>query len=151
MQSTNPVVSMMWDWTEISMRGSMRHLMALARESGLSMSQFVTLFRIGHKGARGVSDIGDELGITSAASSQMLERLVQLGLITRSEDPSDRRVKRIVLTEKGNQKVAESIRARQGWMEALVTTLTPAEQEQVIQAMQLLVEKANLLERLPEL
>jgi DNA-binding MarR family transcriptional regulator len=151
MQSSNPVVTTMWEWTEISMRGSMRHLLVLAKESGLSMSQFMTLFRIGHKGARGVSDIGDELGITSAASSQMLERLVQMGLITRSEDPDDRRVKQIVLTDKGNQKVQDSIRARQSWMEDLVTSLTPAEQDQVMQAMQILVEKANLLERQPEL
>jgi DNA-binding MarR family transcriptional regulator len=146
MQSTNPVVAKLWEWTEISMRGSMHHFMALAKENGMSMSQIMTLFRIQHKGARGVSDIGDELGITSAASSQMLERLVQQGLITRSEDPQDRRMKQIVLTDKGNEKICASIKARQEWMENLIATLSPAEQEQVLQTFQILVERAHQLE-----
>ena len=62
------------------MHRSMRHFLRYARESGLSMSQFGALFHIHRRGSSGVTDLGDHLGVTSAAASQMLDRLVQQGL-----------------------------------------------------------------------
>ena len=88
------------------------------------MSQFGALFHLHRMGSSGVTDLGDHLGVTSAAASQMLDRLVQQGLILRSEDPNDRRVKQIVLTDKGHQVLQESIRARQGWLDDLAETLS---------------------------
>ena len=113
------------------------------------MAQFGAMLRIYHKGACGVSDIGSDLGVTNSAASQMLERLVQLKLVTRSEDPSDRRVKQIVLTDKGRQIIQESSLAFQTWMEDLARTMTAAEQEQVRTALVILVDKARQLETNP--
>jgi DNA-binding MarR family transcriptional regulator len=120
-----------------------------ARDRGLTMAQFGAMLRIYHKGACGVSDIGSDLGVTNSAASQMLERLVQLKLVTRSEDPSDRRVKQIVLTDKGRQIIQESSLAFQSWMEDLARTMTAAEQEQVRTALIILVDKARQLETNP--
>lgn len=127
------------------MTRSMKNFIIFAKESGLSMSQIGALFRI-HKGSGNVSDIGDELGVTSAAASQMLERLVQQNLILRTEDPHDRRVKQIVLTEKGQQTLGEVVRARQSWLVYLAATLSPNEKEQVALALNILIEKAQKLE-----
>jgi len=127
------------------MQRSMRDFMGYARERGLSMSQLGALFQIRRRGSSGVTDLGDDLGVTSSAASQMLERLVQQGLILRSEDPSDRRVKQIVLTEKGIQVLQESIRARQGWLSDLGETLSDSEKEDVIAALNILIDKANHL------
>ena len=77
----------------------------------------------------------------------MLERLVQQGLILRKEDPNDRRVRQIVLTDKGRQILQESIAARQGWLENLSRTLTDSQREQVTAALNILIEKANQLEQ----
>ena len=99
------------------MHRSIRHLLRYARENGLSMSQFGALLHIHRMGSSGVTDLGDHLGVTSAAASQMLERLVQQGLILRTEDPNDRRVKQIVLTDKGLRffKKASAL-VKVGWM-----------------------------------
>jgi DNA-binding MarR family transcriptional regulator len=134
-------------WIEIFMRLSMRNFLQFSRDNGFSMSQIGALFRIHSKGTCGVSDIGDDLGITSAAASQMLDRLVQQGLVNRSEDPLDRRGKQIVLTSKGERILKESIQARQGWLDAVAQQLTPQEQQQVVAALNILVEKASLLEK----
>jgi DNA-binding MarR family transcriptional regulator len=80
----------------------------------------------------------------------MLERLVQQQMITRSEDPNDRRVKQIVLTDKGRQVLQDSIHARQGWLEELARALSPGEQEQVVAALHILIEKASQLEKTPD-
>jgi DNA-binding MarR family transcriptional regulator len=145
-----PFVPTLKEWVKVFMGHSMRAFFAYAKENGISMSQFGALGHIS-KGAGGVSDIGEDIGITSAAASQMLERLVQQGLILRSEDPHDRRVKQIVLTEKGKQLLEGSWQVRQSWFEDLVGMLSRDEQEKVTVALTILIEKVNQLEQQPEL
>ena len=149
MSTSGQFTSALRAWVGVSMRQSMRHLLLYSRESGLSMSQVGALMLVYRKGVSGVSDIGDHLGITSAAASQMLERLVQQGIVLRSEDPHDRRVKQIALTEKGGRILQESVQARQNWVHDLARLLTPTEQKQVTAALNLLVEKSGRLEMLP--
>lgn len=145
MQPSDPFVELLQKWIKIVMRSSMQNFILFSKESGLSMSQIGALFRI-HKGKGGVSDIGDELGVTSAAASQLLERLVQQKLILRTEDPHDRRVKQIVLTDKGRRTLDQINPGRQGWLVNLASTLSPAEKEQVATALNLLIDKANQFE-----
>ena len=146
MQSADPFVNTLGEWIEVFMRRSMHNFICYSKEKGLSMSQIGALFRI-FRGKSSVSDISDNLGVTSAAASQMLERLVQQGLILRKEDPNDRRVRQIVLTDKGHQILQESIAVRQGWLENLARTLTDSQREQVTAALNILIEKANQLEQ----
>ena len=145
MQQEDQFITTLHAWMGTFMKYSMRSFILYSKETGLSMSQYGALFRI-LRGASGVSDLGDELGITSAAASQMLDRLVQQELISRTEDPHDRRAKQIVLTEKGRQMLQGSITARQNWLEELAQALTPAEKEQVAAALNLLIEKTKTLE-----
>ncbi len=127
------------------MRLSMRQLMQYSRESGLSMQQIRTLFHI-HDCPRGITNIGEHLGITKAAASQMIDKMVEQRFITRVEDPQDRRGKSITLTEKGLLAMQKSLEARQGWLETLASRFSPEEGEQVTQSLSLLVEKARQLE-----
>ena len=133
-------------WAEVFMHRSMRDFQRFTRESGLSMSQLNALFRIYHGGACGISDIGEHLGVTSAASSQMIDRLVQLDLLQRSEDPLDRRNKSLTLTEKGRAIIGESIEARRRWLEDLTRTLTPDQQAAIASALTTLTVAAQRLE-----
>ena len=145
MWHADPFVVALEKWIEVSMHRSMHNFIRYAKESRLSMSQLGALFHIHHRGSSGVTDLGDHLGVTSAAASQMLERLVQQDLILRSEDPSDRRVKQIVLTEKGLRVLQESIRARQGWLYDLAKTLSDSEKEAIMVAFDVLIDRANHL------
>ncbi|MCJ7715250.1 MAG: MarR family transcriptional regulator [Anaerolineales bacterium] len=146
MSNKDPFVTTFHQWLEIFMHRSMRHFIKFARESGLSMSMIGTLFHLNRWGSSGVTDLGDHLGVTSAASSQMLERLVQQELILRTEDPTDRRVKQIVLTKKGCQVLEESTRARQGWLEGLSDCLSDEEKKQITAALNIMINKADQLE-----
>lgn len=128
------------------MHRSMCKFIHHARSSGLSMSMIGALFHLNQREKAGVTELGTHLGVTSAAASQMLERLVQQGLIQRSEDPDDRRVKQIVLTKQGCQILEEGLKARQGWLTELVDNLSKSEQEQVNSALSLLIEKAIQIE-----
>jgi len=145
MQSVDPFVSTLLAWIEVSMRQSMRNIIHYTRDKGLSMSQIGAIFHIHRLGTCGVTDLGDHLGVTSAAASQLLERLVQQGLLLRTEDPNDRRVKQIVLTDQGRRVLKESLRARQGWLDELAESLTEHEKDSISGALNILINKANQL------
>jgi DNA-binding MarR family transcriptional regulator len=143
----DPFVATLKEWFEVSMRHSMRNFIGQARKSGLSMSHFGALFHIHRKGSSGVSELGDHLGVTSSASSQMLERLVQQDLILRSEDPDDRRVKQIVLTDEGNRILEEGVRARQRWLDDLAKTLSEDEKDTIKLALDILIDNVRRLQQ----
>ena len=146
MQPTDPLVATLQEWFGIFRRRMMGSFFTYARDKGLTMAQMGAMFHISQKGACGISDIGTDLGVTNSAASQMIERLVQLKLITRSEDLADRRVKQIVLTDIGQQILQESSKANQDWLENLVQTMTVQEQVQVRNALGTLIDKSRQLE-----
>jgi DNA-binding MarR family transcriptional regulator len=150
MEPTESFVVTLTDWIEVFMRRSMRNFLLYAKQNGFSLTQIAVLFLINRKGTSSVSDIGDELEITSPAASQMLERLVQMQLIQRVENPQDRRFKQIALTEKGHQVLQDSIHARQSWFGDLASALSENERRQVVLAMNTLIEKANRLDNHPQ-
>jgi DNA-binding MarR family transcriptional regulator len=145
MSSADPFVLTLQRWIEVTMHRSIRNFLCYSRESGLSMSQLGALVYVHRAGSSGVTDLGEHLGVTSAAASQMLDRLVRQELIQRSVDPNDRRVKQIVLTEKGLQVLRDSIRSGQSWLYDLAQALSAPEKEATIAALKLLIDKANHL------
>lgn len=145
MSANDPFISSLLTWVEVSMRQSMRNFIHYTREKGLSMSQIGALFHIHRLGSSGVTDLGDHLGVTSAAASQLLERLVQQDLLLRTEDPNDRRVKQIALTDKGRKILKEGMHAHQGWVDDLAAALSEADKESLSAALNLLTSKVNQL------
>ena len=131
------------EWSEVFMRRSGRDFKRFMDDTGLSFSQVNVLMRLYHGGSSGVSEIGEQMGVTSAAASQAIDRLVLQGLIERSEDPRDRRAKRLVLTPKGRALVESGIEARSQWIEELTQALTPEQQSLTISMLTLLTAAAR--------
>jgi len=119
------------------------------KSAGLSMAQFGILMQMHYQHHCGISDISNRMEITSAAASQLVDKLVQSGFIERTEDPQDRRAKQLRLTEKGQQLIDSGIQARSHWMDDLISVLTPEESAVVLQAFSILSEAAKRIE-IPE-
>ncbi len=79
----------------------MSRMAAEMQDLELSFSQMGTLFHLRAHGSLTVSALAERAHLSLPAASQLVERLVQRGLLARSEDPSDRRQKRVVLTGAG--------------------------------------------------
>jgi len=146
MSSSDLFISTFHEWMEIFMHHSMRGYMHYAREKGLSRSMIGTLFHLSHRDHAGVTDLGEHLGVSSAAASQMLEHLVEENLIQRTEDPDDRRMKKITLTEKGYQVMKESVSARLGWLDELTALLSEEEKNQISTVINLIVDRSKKLD-----
>lgn len=146
MQMSKQLSEVVREWAEVFMHRSMRDFKRFMDETGLSFSQINVLMRMVHEGKAGVSKIGEQMGVTNAAASQAIDRLVQLGLVERTEDPDDRRAKRLGLTPKGRALIEKGIAARSKWVEGLTDALTPEQQDSIISALTLLTEAARKME-----
>lgn len=140
-------VATLHEWIEVSTRRSMRDFLRYARESKLSMSNLGAIFYIHRFGTCGVKEIGEHLGVTSAAVSQMLDRLVEQGLIGRSEDADDRRVKRIELTKRGQEVFEEGLKARGSWIDFVADQLSQEEKETISTSLGILISKVRQLDQ----
>lgn len=146
MTESDPFLTEMQEWVELTMRNSMHSLIRSNKRKGFSMTESSALFSLRHKSGCSVSEMAEHLGISNAAASQMLERLVEQGLISRSEDPNDRRGKQIELTESGHQIIRDGMKARQSWVADMILLFTPEQREQVMPVLQLLIDKSSQIE-----
>lgn len=132
------------EWMEASMHRSFHAFIRHNRESDLSLSQVNALFRLYHHGPGSVNDLAQHLGVTKAAVSQLLDSLITAELIVRSENPEDRRMKLIALTDKGKSLVLRSMAIRQAWLADLAQELTEAEKAEILPAIQLLNQRVHV-------
>jgi DNA-binding MarR family transcriptional regulator len=134
---------------DIVMHHSMREHVHFAKATGLSMAQFSILMQLHYRSNCGVSDIGERFDITNAAASQLVDKLVQNGMIQRQEDPNDRRAKLLNLTKRGRELIQQSIEKRYRWVDELAEKLTPEERLQVAEALNIMTEAARKMEAEP--
>jgi DNA-binding MarR family transcriptional regulator len=145
MKETEEIRSSLRRMVLLIMHRSMHGLIGFSHERGLSMSQLASLFQIHRSASCGVGDVAKRLGISNAASSQLLDKLVQQQLVERSEDPQDRRGKRLRLTETGKRLLEESMEARQGWVDSLAEGFSPEERSENLKTLNLLIAKLEAL------
>ena len=135
------------EWMHVFFTRSTHDLLLFLKENGMTMGQYSVLMRLHHGKQCGVSDVGSHLGITNAAASQLVDKLVQQGLLERREDPNDRRVRQLELTADADELVQRSIKARIGWTDALFSALSPDRHAAVVEALQHLSATAQSLDQ----
>lgn len=133
-------------WAEVFMRRSVHAFIVAMKASGLSQSQVHTLMRLHYRGACPITEIGEELGVTAAAASQIVDRLAGMGLIERAADPLDRRVRQVRLTTRGRGIVARGVEARIAWVRDLARRVPADELDSVVAALKRLTQAAAELE-----
>ena len=125
---------------EFFMQRSMRGIMGSMKQDGLSMPQIYTLMYLYHEGEVRISDIGVLMDVGKAAASQLVERLVQQGLVERVEDESDRRAKKIRLQPKSLQLIEKGLGVQRQQMGELMSQLSPEQMATVQKAFMYLIE-----------
>jgi DNA-binding MarR family transcriptional regulator len=130
------------DWAAVMVRAFLHDFHHRARSSGLSLAQINALVHLYYRGPSEVMDFTELMELSPAGASQMIERMVQQGVVRRAESPDDRRVRLVHLTEQGQQIVEASINSQRARIEEMVGTL-PEEQKRVFgQALVSLTQRA---------
>jgi DNA-binding MarR family transcriptional regulator len=87
-----------------AMNGLLERTLALASDEPLMMSQVKLLLLVAHPGQPlKVTDVAEFLGVTNAAASRAIDRLVQRDLVDRSVSIEDRRAVELSLTPNGRE------------------------------------------------
>ena len=149
MNSSSPFAQTVRRFMDIVMHHSMRERTHFAKMLGLSMPQLGILMQLHHRGNCGISDISDRFDITNAAASQLVDKLVQSGLIRREEDPHDRRAKLLNLTDKARALIQEGLEERYRWVDQLDQKLTADERAKVTEALNIMTEAGKEMESEP--
>lgn len=90
-----------------------------------------------------VSDLTSRLGLSSAATTALVDRLETAGLVRRERDAGDRRQVRVVL-QPAARSVGEELLAPWGRrMQRAATTLDPEEQRAVVRYLRLLLDDSG--------
>lgn len=98
-----------------SMR-AIREQMRSGRAAGMSIAQFRLLLFVRRNPGSGLSALADHMGTSLPAASQLVERLVNAGLVTREQDPQERRRVQLRLTDAGTAALAACDNRTRAWL-----------------------------------
>lgn len=124
--------------------------LALMNEAAVTLPQVLLLSRVEQLGSASLAKLGAGASASIPALSQMVDRLVQQELLTRVEDPVDRRRKAIRLTARASALLGKIEAARSAEYERglrLVSVALRAEMTAAIERAIVEIEAANEGER----
>ena len=147
MTKPDPFSKSVHDFMDVFMQRSMHGWSHFVKSTGLSMQQFSILMQLHYRSQCGISDISERFEITSAAASQLADKLVQSGLIERVESPEDRRAKLLTLSTKGKNLIEGGVEERYRWMDKLAVELNAQNQKKITNALVILTEAARKLDQ----
>ena len=111
--------------------------LAVMHESGLTLPQIVVLHILQHHGGQSLSFLGGALRLSPSATSHLVDRLYEMKLVQRTEDPSDRRQKVIAITPKGKKLTVRlaDMRAKE-LATAIAQHIDPSLQEELLRILE---------------
>src|SRR3954468_11732362 len=114
-------------------------------ELDLSISQIRMLHLLtGPVEAASLKAIAGEVGLSMPAVSRSVDGLVQRGLVTRTEDPKDRRHKAVRATDEARRLAADLVEMRVAGITDFVQTLSDAERRDLADALAPIVARAEI-------
>jgi DNA-binding MarR family transcriptional regulator len=129
---------------ETTMRRSTRDSMGMGETDLLALRY---LLRVQASGKTVVpKDLSQFLGITSASTTSLIDRLVASGHVRREAHPSDRRSVVVVPTVESDQEVRETLGAMHRRMMAVAESLTADEARIVVEFLERMTEAVSAQE-----
>lgn len=108
---------------------------------GLTQNQCHTLLLIAQGRDLSINDIASKMGLDVSTVSRNVDRLVEKGIVSRIENPEDRRAVCLSLTQEGKNYAYVLTNNASSWIERLTEGMTEAEMEEVIESLRGLLER----------
>jgi MarR family transcriptional regulator, organic hydroperoxide resistance regulator len=104
----------------------------------LTIAQVKSLFFISNQGSTNFRKLAERLKVTPSNVTGIIDRLVEQGLISRTENPADRRVILLTTTAKGDALVAELRERRSSYLSKALMSLSAEDLASVAKGLTLL-------------
>ncbi|AUW92972.1 MAG: MarR family transcriptional regulator [Sulfobacillus thermotolerans] len=118
----------------------LRHAVA---EDTLTLGQYSLLKVLFDHQPMTVGDIAEELGVSLAGASAMIDRLVHANLVSRTRSESDRRVVTVSLTHAGQQQIASHYAQRKDFLRHLFMHMSEEDLKTLLSLIERMEEGAN--------
>jgi DNA-binding MarR family transcriptional regulator len=102
--------------------------------TGLTPSLQSALAVIDHIGSMTLGELAAVEQVSAPTTTRLVDKLQEMGLVTREPDPDDRRVTRVSITDTGHKQLEESRERRDAWLRSRVDALDPADAEALLAA-----------------
>jgi DNA-binding MarR family transcriptional regulator len=122
----------------IAVMRATRRLRAEKSDTDLSDGQLSVLALLEREGPRTPREIAAYERVQPPSMTRTLTALLDLGLVTRTEHPDDRRQVLIAVTQSGAATVRETRRRREAWLARRLAELTSEERDVLARATQIL-------------
>ena len=99
----------------------------LADRQGLNITSAAVLQRLERNGPVRLTGLAAEVGITQPAMTELVQRLIKQGVVSRVSDPADGRVALIEITAAGRQLISERWQAHHERLGELLAALPAVE------------------------
>ncbi|HET9850456.1 MAG TPA: MarR family transcriptional regulator [Candidatus Saccharimonadales bacterium] len=113
------------------------------QKTQLSRAQLGMLYTLFYRPGINMKQLADHLGISKSAVTQLIEQLIDKGLVSRAPDTADRRVAVIALTTRGRQLVIKLNRYKMGGLRSAMSALSDHELKVLHELHQKLADAAN--------
>jgi DNA-binding MarR family transcriptional regulator len=133
----------MENWAKLYFFQSLTEFFNYLKQTDLSLLQAYALAYLFFKGPLKMSDLCEHMLVSPAAGSQLIERLEKLEMVARVSDPTDRRVRKIEVLEKGKNFVQENFRFSQGWIAEIPADIAPEQVAQITEVLSMLLKSLN--------
>ena len=134
-------------WTGLSMRLARAPQSLRAGTGGLSVAQMIALHVLMFEGPLSVSGLTARLGLSLSATSTLVQRLVEQGLVERAESAKDRRQRYVSLSRAGKRLVDQATRSRLAELRQSVEHLSPRTRDVLRTALEQTVSELRTKER----
>jgi DNA-binding MarR family transcriptional regulator len=122
----------------VALMRAARRVRAEKSDADLSDGQYSVLAMLEREGAKTPREIAAYERVQPPSMTRTLNALLELGLVTRTEHPSDRRQVLIAITEPGARTVRETRRRRDAWLARRLAALPSDERDVVARATEIL-------------
>jgi DNA-binding MarR family transcriptional regulator len=120
-----------------------RHAPSIWLDSGLSPAQLRSLFLIAKEGSTNFRKLAEALGVTPSNVTGIVDRLEEQGLVSRTQNPQDRREMTLQATDKGDALVSNLREAGIKRMTEILSLLSLGELSSLAQGLSAFIKVAD--------
>ncbi|MFT4289138.1 MarR family winged helix-turn-helix transcriptional regulator [Nocardioides sp.] len=124
------------DLTRLRMTlGRLGRVLRQQNDDGLSYALISLLFNIGRSQPVSAGELAASEGVSPPSVTRSLNRLIELGFVSRTADPADRRAALIELTPSGEREREQVLKSREVWLEEHLGRLNAKELKTLLAAL----------------
>lgn len=120
-----------------------QHVPSVWIDSGLTITQLRSLFLIANKGSTNFRKLAEALGVTPSNVTGIIDRLEEQELVSRTQNPEDRRETTLQATGKGKALVSNLKEAGIKQMTQILSFLSLGELSALVQGLSAFIKAAN--------